>query len=266
MALREGSLWDTEFGATDIDMLNRAFNERAIWQSTLAAADAFWVANQSERSPLNRELLWAWHLLVLSVGNFKRQGPISLPVLGNSHVAPSTLRPDEVEVPVSERKAITLKVDDSGTWRRLCKTVNGISVATASTLLSALWPGKHIVIDRWDIDAARGLNYRDAVANKLVKAGGLRGDAVSWTAYDWLLKRVLAKAVETQRTPVDIERALFILARRAQAAQIAAYMKRNNVRRMRDVPKKAFAWDGPDGYESFLLRELVVSRQTYQDH
>jgi len=72
--------------------------------------------------------------------------------------------------------------------------------------------------------------------------------------------------VETQRTPVDIERALFILARRAQAAQIAAYMKRNNVRRMRDVPKKAFAWDGPDGYESFLLRELVVSRQTYQDH
>ena len=42
MALREGSLWDTEFGAADIDALNAAFNERAIWQSTLAAADAFW--------------------------------------------------------------------------------------------------------------------------------------------------------------------------------------------------------------------------------
>jgi hypothetical protein len=264
MALREGSLWDTEFGVTDIDALSAAFNERAIWQSTLAAADSFWVASQSARSPLDGEVLWAWHLLALSVGNFKRQAPISLPVLGNPLVAPPTPRPNEVEIPVSERLAITLKVDDPDSWRLFCKTVDGIGVATASTLLSALWPGKHIVIDRWDIDAARGLDYRDAVANKLVEGGGLKDHAVSWTAYEWLLKRVLAKAEATRRPPVEVERALFILAPRAQAAQIAAYMERKNVRRKRDVPKKALVWDGPHGYESFLLSELVAARQKYQ--
>ena len=198
------------------------------------------------------------------MGNFKRQAPISLPVLGNPHVTPPTLRPDEVEIPVSERRTITLKVDDPDTWRLLCKTVDGIAVATASTLLSALWPGKHVVIDKWDIDAARGLDYTDAVANKLVKAGGLKGDAVSWTAYEWLLKRVLAKAEATQRPPVEVERALFILAPRALAAQIADYMKRKSVRRKRDIPKKALVWDGPHGYESFLLSELVTARQKYQ--
>jgi hypothetical protein len=264
MARREGSLWDTEFGVADIDALNAEFNERAIWQSTLAAADAFWAASESARSPLEADLLWAWHLMVLSVGNFKRQAPISLPVLGLPHVTPPTLRPDEVEVPVSDRKAITLKVDDPDTWKLLCKSVDGIDVATASTLLSALWPGKHVVIDKWDLDAARGLDYTDAVANKLVKAGGLRGDAVSWTAYAWLLKRVLAKAEAIQRPPVEVERALFILAPRAQAAQIAAYMKRKNVRKKRDVPKRALAWDGPHGYESFLLSELVAARQNFQ--
>jgi hypothetical protein len=36
------------------------------------------------------------------------------------------------------------------------------------------------------------------------------------------------------------------------------------VRKKRDVPKRALAWDGPHGYESFLLSELVAARQNFQ--
>lgn len=257
------SLWDADFGADEIDALNAAFDESAVWESTLQAADAFWTASGRTRNPLDEDPLWAWHLLVLSVGNFKRQAPITLPRLGDRGSRHMDSRPEQVEVPVREDKTILLKVDDPETWIALCKEVRGVSVATASTLLSALWPGEHVIIDIRDINAARGLDYADAATNKLVKAGGRQGDPVSWTAYQWLRPRVLAKADDTGRQPVDVERALFILADRAGRAQVRDFMERYGLTKKRDVPRD-LPWVGEHGYEFFLRAEMAAARSEYR--
>ena len=266
MASETASLWNSKFSAEVIDALSSSFDESAIWDSTLKAAEAFWAASHQAHSPIEREPIWAWHLLVLSVGNFKRQAPITLPRLTQHHDSGGIARSPQVKVPVGEAKTITLKVDDPVTWEALCGAqggIPGISVATASTLLSALWPGDHVIIDIRDINAARGLAYADAVAHELVKEGGLQGDPVSWTAYKWLRPKVLAKAAETVRHPVDVERALFILADRANRAQVAAYMKRHGLTKKNEVPDD-LPWDGNDGYQSFIRSEMVAARNDYE--
>jgi len=143
-----------------------------------------------------------WHHLVMSVGNFKRQGgSISLLELPSS-LEPTGLDGDPLEecnVLVRSRisgvtSAIRLSADDPMTWR-LLDQVDGLAVATSTTLLSALWPGRHFVIDVRDLNAAIALDYVEAQAMG-VNPGSQRNVMTTWEWYAWLRDKLFLKTLE----------------------------------------------------------------------
>jgi hypothetical protein len=97
----------------------------------------------------------------MTAGNFKRQTAISLPKLQDppdaTHAAGGQVS-FRIEVK-GEWKTVTR--DDADSWEHLTG-IDGIGVATATTVLSALWPGSHVIADRRDMVAAIGLAYEEA--------------------------------------------------------------------------------------------------------
>ncbi len=148
----------------------------------------------------------------MTAGNFKRQAPITLPDLpadpGAAHIASDSFslnagcRPVERAMPES--------------WEQLT-CINGVAVATATTVLSALWPGYHVIIDRQDIGAGIGLAYDEACEMKLVKDAGYKGTVVSWSRYQWFRHKVVARAQAIGVEAVMVERALYEIGRASGA-------------------------------------------------
>ena len=84
-----------------------------------------------------------------------------------------------------------------------------MGVATATTVLSALWPGYHVIADRRDIGAGIGLAYVEAYRERLLKAAGDDGETVSWKRYCWFRPKVIARAEAIGVQALDVERALY---------------------------------------------------------
>jgi hypothetical protein len=88
-------------------------------------------------------------------------------------------------------------------------------VARASTVLAALWPARHAIIDRrslWSAFALAGpVNGWNV---PLPEPDAITGGQLNWPRYDWYRDRVLATASAIRRQPVDVERGLYQLGRR----------------------------------------------------
>jgi hypothetical protein len=172
-------------------------------------SDIEWVAQQfmrqSSSDPVDAAV--AWHHLVVAVGNFKRSTgrnyPVHLP-LPDLEFQPS----DHFTIP-----GYGLDVDVSGakTWGHLTKAIHGFDVPTATTLLSAVWPGRHVIIDRRDIVAAVGLTTTawDSRGYEDAKLPPRKPYYAYWDLYEWLLPVIRATAVGV--SPVEVERALYVL-------------------------------------------------------
>lgn len=203
-------------------LLAKASTTRAFtvaWPNVQRAAMQFWDAQKG-----GDELAKAttWHHLVMSVGNFKRQGgSISLFDLPSSF-EPTGLDGDPLEdcnVLVRSRSsgvtsAISLAADDPMTWR-LLDQVDGLAVATSTTLLSALWPGRHFVIDVRDLNAAIALDFVEAQA-KGVDPASQGNVKTTWEWYGWLRDKLFVKTQELKTadatiTFLEVERALYLL-------------------------------------------------------
>ena len=214
--------WKDLSAARIRELLAMASSARAFtvaWPNVQRSAMQFWDAQRC-----GDELAKAttWHHLVMSVGNFKRQGgPISLFELPSS-LEPTELDGDPLEecnVLVRSRisgvtTAIRLTADDPMTWR-LLDQVDGLAVATSTTLLSALWPGRHFVIDVRDLNAAIALDYVEAQAMG-VDPESQRNVVTTWEWYGWLRDKLFLKTLELKSadptiTLVEVERALYLL-------------------------------------------------------
>ena len=183
-------------------LLAKASSARAFtvaWPNVQRSAMQFWDA---QRCGDELAKAMTWHHLVMSVGNFKRQGgSISLLELPSS-LEPTGLDGDPLEecnVLVRSRisgvtSAIRLSADDPMTWR-LLDQVDGLAVATSTTLLSALWPGRHFVIDVRDLNAAIALDYVEAQAMG-VNPGSQRNVMTTWEWYAWLRDKLFLKTLE----------------------------------------------------------------------
>ena len=253
------TLWDTKFDAQAITKLSKQFSGEEAWLSITTAAESFWDVARNNLSPHDPEVMRAWHLLVFSVGNFKRQTPITLPRLRHpgSWEAKRGRRPRLITVPLMDGESTKVDVADRETWEALEKSVKGIGVPTTTTLLSALWPSRHIIIDVRDLTAAIGLDFEAASKEELLKESGRKGAFVSWNAYDWLRPRVLDKAKKTGRNPIEIERALYILDARAGAAQKKAWEDKPAASREKD--KKTLPWTKTakdEGYVHYLAQVI----------
>jgi hypothetical protein len=121
----------------------------ALWRGVQAAADRVHLARGADRS-------WAWNHLLLAVGNFKAQMPIFPGPLPPATASENPARSETLEVPVPDGH-LTLRVEDPATWRKLSKRIRGLAVPRTTTVLSALWPGRHLIADWRALSAAAAL-------------------------------------------------------------------------------------------------------------
>ena len=176
------------------------------WPNVSWTAKRFWEAQWSSSTDgaLTRQV--AWHHLVMTAGNFKRQAPISLPELHDDPGAHFDGDRGSFRLEVGGGLA-TLARDDPASWEHLT-SIDGVGVATATTILSALWPGFHVIVDRRDIGAAIGL-YEEAAHEGLLRSAGYKGEVVSWKRYRWFRRKVVAWAAAIAVEAVPVERALY---------------------------------------------------------
>lgn len=153
----------------------------------------------------------AWHHLLLAVGNFKRRGGLIVPARLRSPRAVGTC-PDEITIPGAAGELARLACEESATWPRLTETP-GLGVPTATTVLSALWPSRHVIIDTRDTRAALGLGAGtlwDVEGLDDAEFPDISTDDRYWALYrEWFRPTILATAGSGR--PLDVEKALFHL-------------------------------------------------------
>jgi hypothetical protein len=132
----------------------RAFGET--WDDGGLWDDILWLALLARAATDDRERRMRWHHLVMAVGNFKRQGGRRLKP---SRISPAdefvyAARADQFSGPDD----LTISRDDAGSWQRLEDSLDGAATATTTTLLAALWPDSHHILDWRVLAAAAGLD------------------------------------------------------------------------------------------------------------
>ncbi len=96
----------------------------------------------------------------------------------------------------------------------------------ATTVLSALWPGRHVITDWRALSAAAALagarDGWDQVPDP-VEPEGTDPLQVKWDTYPWYRKAVLDCAAQEGLLPIQVERALYTLGDAMPGATWAAY-------------------------------------------
>lgn len=175
------------------------------WQDVEYVAWLFLTADPSD----DEQTALRWHHFLMAVGNFKRStGPIvpaHLPRRPHHFVAPA-----KFDHPLLGGGRAKVDVNDPGTWR-LLTMVHGLGVATATAVLSAIWPGRHVIVDERDSRATVALHCgSNFFGSPLDTANFPRTDsyAAYWDFYVWFLEVGLT-AVESGCSPLQVERALY---------------------------------------------------------
>ena len=146
----------------------------------------------------------------MAIGNFKRRGGFIAPASLGKPEQPAD-RPGEIVIPGLREDDATVACEQPGSWQRLTK-VRGLGVPTATTVLAALWPSNHVIMDIRDTRAALGLGV-----GTLWSVDGLehaqfpdRSGNGQWQLYrEWFQPTILRTAAA--QTPLAVERALFRL-------------------------------------------------------
>jgi hypothetical protein len=145
----------------------------------------------------------------MAVGNFKRSAGHIFPE-GLPDPSPGFVAPPNFVIPGLPRSIVVR--DTPASWRNLTE-VSGLGVPTATTLLSALWPGYHVIIDIRASRAAVGVTAgaRWDTTNRDHCALPLRNSKEEyWTFYGWYRPIVVA-STSRRVQPVQVERALYVL-------------------------------------------------------
>lgn len=180
----------------------------ANWHNVQWTARKFWDTQRSSSVEDAWKRQAAWHHFVMTAGNFKRQTPISLQglpaVADMAHDTDDRLR-FAIEAN-GEHK--TVERDNPESWKYLTE-ITGMGVATATTVLSAIWPRWHVIADRRAIGVGIGLAYDEAFRERLLRTAGYHGSTVSWERYRWFRPKVIARAKTIGVQAVDMERAMY---------------------------------------------------------
>lgn len=191
----------------------------ALWADVELLARRTWGHSAAERD-------LAWHHLLLAVANYKSQAPVFMglpptgaqPTLGEGE--------DSVEVQVNGH-ALTVGVDSQRSWRDLHAGIQGLGIARTTTVLSALWPGRHVIIDWRALSAALALaGARLGWDQSLVSPTSTAPADVSWESYAWYRDAVVECADQVGKRPLEVERALWQVAEEAPGITWAQYAER----------------------------------------
>lgn len=193
----------TKKEAESLKPFNPAYE--ALWRDVQSAADRVHRAVGTDRP-------WGWHHLLLAAANFKAQMPVFPAQLPPLPVGGASLeRADSLEVPVPSG-SIMLRSEDPHTWQELSQHVGGLGVARTTTVLSALWPGRHVIADWRALSAAAALiGAREGWIDTPVESDQTDRLEVNWETYSWYRGVVLDCAAQEGLQPVRVERALYRL-------------------------------------------------------
>jgi hypothetical protein len=188
-----------------VQRLADRWNDTGLWNDVLRLADHFWSCPDGDHA--------TWHHLLLSVGNFKRQGGARLQIRMPDNDLAGVDRRDRFWVPGLE-SPVELAVEDYCSWNELAVHISGLGVATTTTLLAALWPGRHVIFDQrvhWAVTglrAAAGLPTEPPIEPR-------SSTALKRTFFSYRKARgwIFDTAEATGKDPVVVERALYELAR-----------------------------------------------------
>jgi hypothetical protein len=194
---------------------------------------------ETERRPEGDRRL-AWHHLLMAVANLKSRG-------ANVHPGGTECFLDDVDdvgiesfrLPVPTLRSSSaadrgeespvVAVEDPDSWQSLMEAVQGLTVTTTTTLLAALWPHTHAILDNLDAGTVMGLQALDGRGKPWgdVTVAGLNSmwrDVVTgtktWPDYEWF-RGTLHKTVEqpgfNSRSVglLDVERSLYLIGGRA---------------------------------------------------
>lgn len=193
-----------------------------VWPNILWVAEQFWRAQVTGDDARRLE---TWHHLVMAVGNFKRQGGTQICLLkavSKDHVWPAPESVPSTCIVQTLTGQIKLDRDDPDSWKQLTtkkKAIQGLQVATATTLLSALWPGSHVIIDARDLNATIALNMSEVVSKGWLTPDSTKSLRVTWDKYDWMRTKLLGRIAALRDGGADVEaiqveRALYTLDQR----------------------------------------------------
>ena len=188
----------------------------SLWQDVQAVADRVHLSRDADRS-------WAWHHLLLAVGNFKAHMPLFPEPLRPAPDKENLERGGTLEVPVPDGHLI-LRVEDSATWRELSERIRGLAVSRTTTVLSAIWPGRHLIADWRALSAAAALaGARNGWACTPVKPERTDQVRVDWETYSWYRRTALECASQENLHLLQVERVLYALGDPMPGATWTAY-------------------------------------------
>ncbi len=218
---------------------DRKLTGTRLWGEIQSLAASFWRSMAADDGIWSSRTKVKWHHLVLAVANFKRSSGRLVPY-------PQLLAEDPEDSPPGRCSHVSLpdagpipRVGDASKYEEAFRPLRadgqGMGVPTASTLLTALWPEDHIIIDRRALAALFAVHPEGWAYLKELHAHEYTTDAwvhPSWRDYVWYRDKL------TEIDPIErqsIERALYALDRR--------------------VSKKGQGWDD---YQQ-LLQEAAIS-------
>jgi hypothetical protein len=193
--------------ADRIRALGEDWSDGGLWDDILFLALLAWAAAD------DHERRMRWHHLVMAAGNFKRQN--------GRRLRPSRISPAD-NLTCSARAehfsgpdGLTISRDDAKSWQNLQNSLNGAGAAMTTTLLAALWPDSHHILDWRVLAAVTGLGLVAGGENDLhlAEPGGqnqLDPDLDLYFKVRELLIRQSGEAGVPLRTT---ERALYLMSR-----------------------------------------------------
>lgn len=188
-----------------IATLATEWDDGGLWDDVVAVASRAWAAPAEDRRV-------EWNHLVLAVGNFKRQrgrrlrpAPVAIP--------PTTDRAPAFDYPLANGRA-SVNCEDRASWYDLERNLPGAAAATTTTLLAALWPDAHLILDWRVLAVLIGLQHVDSVAQAPPFESRASGIAPLMEQYPWVRSVSLEAAHATDRPVRDLERGLYKLSQR----------------------------------------------------
>jgi hypothetical protein len=134
----------------------------------------------------------------------------------------------------------------------------GFAIPKTTTVLASIWPCRHLILDRWDLGTAIGLQGADEDGRatgdfSVAQLDNLWSRAIkergfNWQNYQWFRQTALETAKEHGTRLIDVERTLLILGRLAKKER----GWRNWSRRLEDLIQepdtgKLEAWEPDTG-------------------
>jgi hypothetical protein len=190
-----------------IRALGETWSDGGLWDDILYLAELAWEAADEPGRRMR------WHHLVMATGNFKRQN--------GRRLRPSRLSPAD-DLTLTTRKAqfsgpdnLEIRRDDVGSWRHLQSSLDGAGTATTTTILAALWPDHHHILDWRVLATVAGLGVIVGSENDLglVTPAGRDQLEPDLNRYSRVRKLLIRQSREANVPLRTAERALYLMSK-----------------------------------------------------